>query len=229
MKKKIFLSYILLFVLLASAVLFAASCARGGEAETAAPEEPDDDLSGCLFIGDSRTYGLEMTDSLPGADYFCYAGWTVFDALNGTLFIDGADCSLGQLLSSRDYKKVYILFGINEIGGDLDAVTEGFSELIYLIRACQPKAKVIVQANLHVTTARSSYGDAINNGRIDLLNQKLRGLTDGSAVFWLDANEILDNSAGGLDEAYAEEDGVHPNWNCYIMWGQWIASQNGKY
>ncbi len=228
--RKMLLSYILLFVMLAASVLCAVSCERAEEKWTTQPEEDADcDLSGCLFIGDSRTYGLEMTDSLPGADFFCYTGWTVFDATSGTLLTDGEYLTLSQLLSVREYKKVYILFGINEIGGDLDAVTEEYSELISLIRERQPEAKIVVQANPHVTTARSSYGDAINNERIDLLNQKLRGLTDGFTVLWLDATQILDDSSGGFNEAYAEEDGLHPNWDCYVMWGAWIVSQSGKY
>ncbi|MBQ7714778.1 MAG: hypothetical protein IJT70_02790 [Clostridia bacterium] len=222
------LSYILLFVLIISSAFCAASCTFKEDADTP-PQDPDGTLSGCLFIGDSRTYGLEMTNSLPDAEYFCYTGWTVYHALSETLYVDGEYYTLSELLSSRDYRKIYVLLGINEISYDLDAVTEKFSELISLIRSCQPDAKIIIQANLHVTTARSSLGDAYNNNNVDLLNQKLYGLTDDKTVFWLDANQILDDSSGGLREEYAEEDGIHPNADCYSIWGEWITSQNRMY
>ena len=170
-----------------------------------------------------------MTDSLPGADFFCTVGQTVFDITSKELSVDGVSCDLGQLLSQKKYEKVYILLGINEIGSDLDAVAEEYSGLIDFIFAYQPGVKIIVQANPHVTTARSYYGDAFNNGNVDLLNQKLRSLTNGFSVCWLDASPILDDGSGGLAEEYAEEDGIHPNWECYVMWGAWIVAQNAKY
>ena len=228
MKKKILPSLILIVALLAASAFCTASCTlTGGEDKTSAKRS--DDFTGCLFIGDSRTCALEMTDSLPGADFFCKEGWTVFGAASESIFIDGGIYDLRARLSSRDYDKVYVLLGINEIGGDLDAVTEKYSELISTIRSFQPEAKVIIQANPHVTTARSSQGDAVNNANVDLLNQKLRSLTDGTAVFWLDANQILDGETGGLNEAYAEADGLHPNRDCCIAWGRWILSQNGNF
>lgn len=249
MKKKTSLSRIVLILLLAAVLLSASSCAFSftvavdttpGDTEPADTEpadttpdktqtDPDDSLAGCLFVGDSRTVGLEMAGSIPEADFFCAVGQTVFEITNVELNVDGSDCTLAELLSEREYRKVYILLGINEIGEDPDTVVEEYSGLIDLILSYQPGAKIIVEANLHVTAWRSDLGDAFNNDRVDLLNRKLKALTDGFAVFWLDANPILDDEDGGLRREYAEEDGIHPNFGCYAMWGEWIAEQNANY
>ena len=205
------------------------------ETTTAAVTQPvlppvaDGALAGCLFIGDSRTDGLRLTGALPGADIFCSVGLSVFGATSEVVTVDGVAVNLAQLLSSRTYSKVYILLGINEIGYDHGAIASKFSELISFIQGYQPGAKIIIQANLHVTTARSSQGDAFNNNNINSLNQHLQALTNGSTICWLDANQLLDDASGGLNEAYSGGDGIHLNWDCYVMWGQWIASQNSYY
>ena len=244
MIKKNYLSCIVLILLLAAALLFASSCAFtvtvdvDTESAEKAPDgtvsdetssEPDDTLAGCLFIGDSRTEGLKMAGSLPEADFFCAIGQTVFDITGIELPVDGLYLDLRQLLSGKEYRKVYILLGINEISADLDEVAEEFSRLIDLIRSYQPGAKIIIEANLHVTAWRSNFGDAFNNDNVDLLNQKLKAMTDGSSILWLDANPLLDDESGGLREEYAEEDGIHPNFGCYEMWGEWITAQNANY
>ncbi len=241
MKKKTAILLFTAFILLAAAFCLA-SCSMTVESglEAASPDstvaseqpaaQPAISLSGCLFIGDSRTEGLRVTESLPGADIFCSVGMSVFDATERRMTgDDGGSYDLVHFLSSGSYKKVYILLGINEINADLDTVTETYSELISLVRGYQPEAKIIIQANPHVTAWRSSCGDAYNNENVDLLNQKLYALTDGESICWLDATPILDDEEGGLRMEYAEEDGIHPNRDCYVMWGEWIVSQNARY
>ena len=122
-----------------------------------------------------------------------------------------------------------MLLGINEISADLDTVTATYSDLISLVQSYQPDAKIIIQANPHVTTWRSSQGDAYNNENVNILNEKLHALTNGTTICWLDPTPLLDDESGGLNEAYAEGDGIHPNRDCYIMWGEWILSQNINY
>ncbi|MBQ7715181.1 MAG: hypothetical protein IJT70_04845 [Clostridia bacterium] len=239
MKKNISLSYIVFLIVLAAAVCLFASCAGGGEAateeSTAAEAEPtfppesDGALSGCLFIGDSRILGLHLADALPGADFFCSVGMSVFSATTEVYEQDGFRYSLGQILAEREYDKVYIMLGLNEIGYDFDDIVEMYEKLISYVQGFQPEAKIIVMANTHLTTEFSSSDELYNNENVDLLNERLCELTDGSRVLWLDSSEVLDDESGGLKEEYAEKDGEHPNWKGDRMWGEWIVSQNANY
>ena len=245
MKKKRSYLITVLSAVLAALALCASSCSiefeKKQEAETvteteadteaqSAPVTPSDTLEGCLFIGDSRTEGLRVTNSLPGADVFSIVGLTVFDVTEREMVTgDGSSRSLDHFLTDGTYEKVYILLGINEISADLDTVAGAYSELISLVRKSQPGAKIIVQANPHVASWRSSLGDSYNNGNVDLLNGKLFALTDGEDVCWLDANPILIDTEGGLRAEYSEEDGIHPNRSCYTVWGEWIVSQNANF
>ena len=191
----------------------------------------DGAFSGCLFIGDSRTEGLEMVGVLDGADVFATTGLSVFGALGGTYdTVAGVgEVTLTQLLSMKSYNKVYILLGINEIGYDHSVLADKNRELADLVRSYQPGAKIIFQANLHVTTARSNSDSVFNNANVNSLNDRIRALTNGSTILWIDPNTILDDSTGGLSENYAAGDGIHLDWNSYTMWGEWIAVQNAKY
>ncbi len=194
------------------------------------PAPYDGSAGGSLFIGDSRTDGLRLTGALPGADIFCSVGLSVFGATSSVITVEGVgDVTLAQLLSMRSYSKIYILLGINEIGYDHDTLATKFSQLISFIQGYQPGAKIILQANLHVTTSRSSTDAVFNNANINSLNSKLQALTNGSTIIWLDANQLLDDASGGLNETYSGGDGIHLTWNCYTMWGQWILSQTAGY
>ena len=242
MKKKNVIIYIALCIVLAMAALGVSSCGLDEETEiaTATPDSqlvgdepakiPEITLAGCLFIGDSRTEGLRQAGSLTDADIFCSVGMSVFDATTRVMTTGaGAGYNLFHFLSTGSYKKVYILLGINEITRDLDEVTETYSELLSLVREYQPDAKIIIQANPHVTTWRSSSGDACNNENVDLLNSKLYALTDGESICWLDPNPLLDDENGGFRAEYAAGDGLHPNRDCCIIWGEWIVAQNPLY
>jgi len=240
MEKKRHLSYIALFVLLAAAVCQIASCAGGGEKVTEESTadievEPvfspasDGALSGCLFIGDSRILGLCLADALPGADFFCSVGMSVFSATTEVYEQDGCRYKLGQILAEREYDKVYIMLGLNEIGYDYDNIVTMYTKLISYVQGFQPEARIIVMANTHLTTAFSSENELYNNENVDLLNERLYELTDGSRVFWLDSSEVLDDESGGLKAEYSEKDGEHPNWEANRSWGEWIVSQNANY
>ena len=187
-------------------------------------------LAGCLFIGDSRTVGLDMVGVLTGADIFATVGMSVFGVTSTIADVKViGEVYLSQLISMRQYSKVYILLGINEIGSSFDMISAKFSELISYLQSNIPGVKIIIEANLHVTTSRSQSDATFNNANINALNEKLKALTNGSTVFWLDANTILDDSSGGLAEANSGGDGIHLEWNCYTTWGQWIAAQNSNY
>ena len=196
---------------------------------------PDGAFSGCLFIGDSRTEGLEMTGSLPGADVFATTGLSIYGAISSVVdTIPGVgEVTLTDLLSIKQYDKIYILLGINEIGGSFSALAEKHQYLIDTIHSKQTNAKIIYQANLHVTTWRSNQelasNGCFNNNNVNGLNEELKKLTNGTTVLWIDPNTILDDSSGGLSEEYEGGDGIHLNWNSYATWGSWIAEQNAKY
>jgi len=168
-----------------------------------------------LFIGDSRTVGIREYGSLGNADFFCKEGLGVAEAKKSC-----ADGELGKLVSSGQYKKIYVMLGINEIGNDIDSTFASYRGLVENIRAKAPDALIFLQANMHVTF--DSQTSFINNERINALNQKVSTLADKMSIFYIDVNPVFDDADGNLEAGYTS-DGIHVLASIYQKWSDWYC------
>ena len=191
--------------------------------------EPEGYFSDALFIGDSRTVGLYLYGGLrdDGATFFAKTSATVFTFLNGyeTAKPDArmGDKTLSEVLSERKFGKIYILFGINELGGTApSAIKSGFSRLIALIKAAQPEAKIILQSNMHVTKEYEEKYPMRGRDSVNELNSLLAGLANGRDVFYLGFETLFDDEEGYLRDDYSR-DGLHfLSGKPYTVWAGYI-------
>jgi len=178
-----------------------------------------------LFIGDSRTVGLSEYAPYKGATYFASIGMSAHNALSTKVSIPSlGKLTLTQLLKSRSFGKVYIMLGINELGYRFDSIISKYTELLETVMELQPDAIIYIEANLHVTKAKSDGDSIINNKAIDNLNESLSKLADGEKIFYIDVNEIFDDGNGNLDSSYTS-DNAHILGKYYTEWGQWISTK----
>lgn len=192
--------------------------------------DPDDGnyFSDALFIGDSRTVGLSLYGKIDGATYFAKNGATVYTFLNGyeTAKPDPrmGDKTLSEVLAGRKFGKIYILFGINELGGSApSAVRSGFVRFISLLKAAQPNAKIIIQSNMHVTKAYEEKYPGRGKDSVNELNSLLAGLANGKDVFYLGFETLFDDEDGYLREDYSR-DGLHMlSGEPYNVWKGYIT------
>lgn len=201
-------------------------------AETAAPQTdaPSADpaaaeyFKDALFIGDSRTVGMAEYAPIDGATYFATVGLSTYKINNSTSEVPGTKGqSLAQVLAAKQYGKVYIMLGINEIGNDLNATMTHYRELIDRVRQAQPNAIIILEANLHVAYSRSSTDKVVNNPAINSFNEELALLADNQKIFYLDVNPLFDDDTGSL-KAELTSDGTHPYAKHYLTWADWLRS-----
>lgn len=197
--------------------------------------DPDigDFFDDALFIGDSRTVGLFRHGKISGAEFFAKDDATVFTFKNGfdTEKPDPefGDKTLSEVLSSRKFGKIYLLFGINDLGGSTPtSIYKEFTKFISLISNAQPDAKIIIQSNMHVTKAVSDANpDSYSNTRIDSLNRVLAGLANGKRVFYFGFEQLFDGDDGCLKAEYAGSDGMGlAGDKPYIIWRNYIAGRN---
>lgn len=175
-----------------------------------------------LFIGDSRTVGIQKYGDLKNATYFCDTGMSVYNIHSKKLSVSGVGkVTLKELLQKKKYGKVYIMLGINEIGNNMDKSAKKFKEVVELVREKQPEAIIFIQANLHVTKAKSEKGPTFNNRRIDKYNGKLAALADNKDIFYFDANGLFDDSGGNLRKDYTF-DNTHIYAKYYVNWTKYI-------
>ena len=185
-------------------------------------------MGDALFIGDSRTVGLMEYSGIDGADYFCTVGMSVYNIHKKPVSVPNVGkVTLTELLNGKKYGKIYVMLGVNEVGYKFSSTAEKYSELVEFIKDKQPNAVIFIQANLHVSKSRSDSDKVVNNIAINGLNTELSKLADGKSIFYLDANILFDDEAGGLS-ADKSEDGTHLYAKYYREWGEWIIRQTSS-
>ena len=175
-----------------------------------------------LFIGDSRTVGLYEYGGLGNAEVFAHSGMSIYKIFNEEFKLQsGEKMTLETALNTKQFGKVYIMLGINELGYDFDQTVERFSQAVALIQELQPQALVFVQANLHITNKKSEESDLFNNTNINNFNQAVGELADGERIFYLDVNPLYDDEDGGLSEEVTT-DHAHILGKYYVDWVDFI-------
>lgn len=200
-------------------------------AETTQPEttEPEtlefrsvteDYFDDALFIGDSRTQGLQLYSTLDNATFYAATSMSIFGIMDSTETVDGIT-GIRNLLQSRQFGKIYIMFGINEAGYDTDAFVERYGQVVDEIRNYQPDAVIYIQGIMYVTAAKAAAEPVFSNDNIRKKNEGLKGLANGEDIFYLEVNENLDDGQGNLPEEYTG-DGVHLKASYYSLWRDYL-------
>ncbi len=183
-----------------------------------------------LFIGESRTVGLQTMARLGDADYFCAGSMTIFGIRDTRLSDDDfRNLKLEEVLQRKQYGKVYIHLGLNELIYGAEMIMEEYLEVIDLIRTHQPDAVIILQASLTITPAKAS-GKNFPIEQLNLLNAMLRehALNDPEHFRFCDTNVWAGDEEGYLRREMTF-DGCHLYGIYYQEWAQWILQDAGWY
>ncbi len=175
-----------------------------------------------LFIGDSRTVGLRDYAELDTATFFAYSGLSSFSAFKKSLDMDGTGkITLEELLTTRQFNKIYVMLGINELGYPFSSIVSKYTQMTEQIRQLHPHAVIFLCANLRVVADGKETRDYIANDTINQLNAHIASLADNQTTFYIDANPLFDDGNGALDPQYCTDD-LHPYGKYYYQWGEWL-------
>ncbi|MFQ7263970.1 MAG: GDSL-type esterase/lipase family protein [Lachnospiraceae bacterium] len=201
-----------------------ASGADQSQGQQAPAESRDEYFRDTLFIGDSRTVGLMEYGQIQGATFFANSGMSVYHIYDKKVSVAGmGDVSFDEVLSSKQFRKIFVMLGINELGYPMNSTVKKYAGLIETLRQRQPDAVIYIEANLHVTQKRSAQDAIYNNANIDLFNQEIAKLADGKQIRYVDVNPLFDDGAGNLAEGYTN-DATHVLGKYYQVWADWLAS-----
>lgn len=183
-------------------------------------------FSDALFIGDSRTEGLQLYSGIEGATFFCYKGISIFDVmakdpkkvvtLNGTKYsvVGALEHTAGQ------FGKVYISLGVNELGYyDDQGYHDKFCALIDEVRRTQPDAIIYLQNVVPVNPelCAKNWPSYVNNNKVGTYNDILEQVAEEKEAVLLDLHSALGTSDGILAKENTV-DGVHFNKAWYQEW-----------
>lgn len=204
---------------------------ENGETQPGTEEAPERELSpeeffkDTLFIGDSRTMGLVEYADLGDAAVFANTGMNIYRLYTSKNAVKGQEMYLEDILAKKQYRKIYLMSGINELGYSEEQTFRRYEEEVLKLQKQQPDAEIILEANLHVTTARSKKEAIFNNEGIDRINENIRQIAEKYGFSYIDVNEMFDDDTGGLTPEYTH-DQVHVLGKYYQEWADWIR-ENG--
>ena len=149
-----------------------------------------------------------------------------FNLLSTNLTVkDGSKKTLEELLSQHSYERIYLMLGINELGYPPFSVTKKYASIVDWIHQLQPQARIILEANLHVTKKKSDSDPVYGNGKIDSLNQAIYQMAVEKGCGYIDVNSLFDDGQGNLDSKYSV-DNAHIMGKYYTVWAEWLRTQN---
>lgn len=187
-------------------------------------------FSDALFIGDSRTEGLQLYSGIEGATFFCYKGITIFDVMaedpKKVVTLDGNKYSVVGALehTAGQFGKVYISLGVNELGYyDDQGYHDKFCALIDEVRRTQPDAVIYLQNVVPVNPelCAKNWPSYVNNEKVNTYNEILDQVAEEKEVVLLDLHSALGTSDGILAKENTS-DGVHFNKAWYQEWLRYL-------
>lgn len=184
---------------------------------------PDGWFRDAVFVGDSRTEGLQNFDGLDGATYYAVKGLMVDTIYTKQAVRDGSSkITVMQALQKKKFRKVYIMLGVNELGWSSFATfISDYGKVIDDIKKYQPGTRVYLQAILPVTAQKSTSSSIYNNPRIVNSNGAIRDLAKKKQVFYLAVDEAVKDASGALPPG-ATVDGVHLNAAYCKKWCEYL-------
>lgn len=188
----------------------------------------EDDFEDAAFIGDSRTVGLQMNTDKPKASFYASIGLNINTALTdkAVTLDNGNKGTVMDAMKQRQFGRVYIMFGINELGWPYpDVFEEKYENLINNIKDVQPDAKIYVQSILPVSYLAANTNAVFTNENINSFNEYVKKAAENTGAIYLDVGSAFKDENGALP-VEASTDGIHLIREYCQQWMDYLANNS---
>lgn len=187
---------------------------------------PDTYFENSLFMGDSRTQGLQYQCGVSGATYMTDVGMNVGEYFDRkSIMVDGKMYTMADAAAMGDYDKIYLMFGINEVGWIYeDIFIEDYKNIIESVKKAHPNAVVYVQSIIHCTEEKGEEDSIFGKKRINYYNRLLYKLAKKENVYYLNINESVIDEETGVLPSGASNDGIHLNKKYCKKWLKYLKT-----
>lgn len=178
-----------------------------------------------VFIGDSRTEGLILHTGLSNAIAYTHKGLMVDTVFTRpVIYKNNQKMSVMDALRQTDFRKVYIMLGINETGWPYSSIfIEKYGRIIDEIQSINPKAIIYVQEILPVTNSVSQTHSYVKNETIRAFNALIRQMAEEKQIYYIDTGAAVADADGILPED-AAVDGIHLKPPYCEQWLQYLKT-----
>ena len=172
------------------------------------------------MVGNSLVEGFFMWAGMTNMRYIYHTGATVSDAIGK---LDLAPITLNP---PGYYENIYLLFGLNEIGTDVNSFVQGYKKLVDFIRQYQPTANIILISVTPVTRQVDGDPNEVQSmDRIRTFNSALTEFCVDQNCWYLDIYHLLLDKDGYLSGDYAfVGDGKHFEKSGYVAWANYMKT-----
>lgn len=180
-----------------------------------------------IFIGDSRTDGFIMFEGLSNAGDYAYTSLNVSTVFTKQI-VEKSDGSMITVIDSvrenSGWKKVYIMFGINELGWpSVSGFVNKYAELVRTLRDINPEAEIYVQSILPLGAKANDVSGYCNNFNVERFNEALKQMTEEEKVYYVNVAESMTDENGCLPDG-AAADGIHPGRQYCGIWLDYLLT-----
>ncbi len=200
--------------------------------ESSAIEEKADltYLDDAVFIGDSRTQGLQLGTGLTAPRFLAERGMSI-DKMGEDALYELATGQMGtayDVLGEKTYGKAYLMFGINEIGWPYPEIfIEDYRKLVRKIKELQPGILIYVQGIIPVSAEKDAEGDVFTNARIEERNQMIKTMAEEEGCTYLSPGDALIGEDRAL-RPDASTDGIHLTAEYCELWLDYLLQHTVK-
>lgn len=167
------------------------------------------------FIGDSRAETIREYDLFNGVDYDVYAAVSldlnkVF--LQRVIALDnGGMGTILDALKQKSFSKIYVSFGLNEIGWYvMDILEEQYVQLVHEIKAIQPTAEIYLMSVYPFAQSVLNQYEYTTIEKLNIVNESIAQVAHDTGTIYFDQSKFLPQGAVYLPEEWTF-DGYHLN------------------
>ena len=185
----------------------------------------DDYFADAAFFGNSLVDGLHSCGGLQYGDFFAGTSASVIsvETTKDAHRSDGTAATLLDALLEKQYGKIYILLGINELGFRVGGFTDLYAGLLDTISAAEPDAEIYVMSLTPITEKRSNSPDLFTGEKVLAFNSAIRAMVEEKGFTYLDLYAAFADENGWLPPEKST-DGVHFTTDTYQEWAEYLRT-----
>ena len=182
-------------------------------AVVASQNTPVDDsyFSNAVFIGDSRVEGFRNSSGINQGTFLTGISLSTNDMSDQIISTADGTISVYQGLSGRQYDRIYLMLGANDLGYyPWENFLPTFESVLQQFHELQPHAIIYVCSVIYVDESKIAAGfEYDNNDNVRTINGYiLQACEDLWYSYYLNLNEIFSDGYGSLISD-ASSDGIH--------------------
>ncbi|MBR3555028.1 MAG: S-layer homology domain-containing protein [Oscillospiraceae bacterium] len=188
---------------------------------------PEEWFSDALILGNSHCGGLSMYGDMPCPD-FCFSyGGSIFTGLS-TVCRDRHERSftLRSLLEEKQYAKIILIYGTNEMGYDIYYLRPFFAAFLDKLAETQPEAEIWLctapPVNPEMARSEDQETEIFTVENCRAVNALITELAEAKGMGLIDVYGLFADEEGILPPEFTG-DGIHLTRECYRAWGRWLA------